>query len=154
VRSRGPGALHAASPQLVPEVCNTTHSYLCISSFKLVIYIYFHFVVQATHIRASSPSALGRGGPHAVRFATGGAQVALWLRLPAGLRAPGPVAPRDAQLPLLLGEMAVTLEDVALLFGLPCSGELMGAADPRAVARHPPSEVHRSGALSRRARGA
>jgi hypothetical protein len=28
------------------------------------------------------------------------------------------------------GEMAVTLEDVALLFGLPCSGEPMGAADP------------------------
>jgi hypothetical protein len=29
-----------------------------------------------------------------------------------------------------LGEMAVTLEDVALLFGLPCSGESMGAVDP------------------------
>jgi hypothetical protein len=26
--------------------------------------------------------------------------------------------------------MAVTLEDVALLFGLPCSGEPMGAVDP------------------------
>jgi hypothetical protein len=26
--------------------------------------------------------------------------------------------------------MAVTLEDVALLFGLPCSGETMGVVDP------------------------
>jgi hypothetical protein len=42
-------------------------------------------------------------------------------------------------------EMAVTLEDVVLLFGLPCSGEPMG--------RHP-RKVRRSGAPSRRARGA
>jgi hypothetical protein len=52
--------------------------------------------------------------------------VALWLRLPAGLRAPRPVAPRNAQLPLSLGEMAVTLENVALLFGLPCSARFAG----------------------------
>jgi hypothetical protein len=37
------------------------------------------------------------------RFEAGGAEVALWVRLPAGLRAPGPVAPRDAQLPFPLG---------------------------------------------------
>jgi hypothetical protein len=36
-------------------------------------------------------------------FAPSEAQVALWLRLPAGLLAHGPVAPRDAQLPLPLG---------------------------------------------------
>jgi hypothetical protein len=110
--------------------------------------------VQATHSSASSPSTLGWGGPHAGRFATDGAQVALWLRLPAGLLAPEPVASRDAQLPLPLGEMAMTLEDVALLFGLPCSGESMGVADPWAVARRPPREVRRSGAPSQRARGA
>jgi hypothetical protein len=32
------------------------------------------------------------------RFAPGRAQIALWLRQLAGLRARGPVAPRDAQL--------------------------------------------------------
>jgi hypothetical protein len=55
-----------------------------------------------------------------------------------------------------LGEMAVTLEDVALLFGLPCSGESMGAVDPpsRRVARRYPREVRRSGAPSRPTRGA
>jgi hypothetical protein len=63
-------------------------------------------------------------------FAPGGAQVALWFRLPAGLRAPGPVAHRDAQLPFPLGEMVVTLEDMTLLFRLLCSGEPMGAVDP------------------------
>jgi hypothetical protein len=53
--------------------------------------------------------------------------------------------------------MAVTLEDVALLFGLPCSGEPIGAAEPppptRAVARRPPREVCWSGAPSQHARG-
>jgi hypothetical protein len=33
------------------------------------------------------------------------------------------------------GEMAVTLEDVALLFVLPCLGEPMGLLTPRHVAR-------------------
>jgi hypothetical protein len=82
-------------------------------------------------------------------------QVALWIRLPVGLRDPRPVAPRDTQLPFSLGEMAVTLEDVALLFGLPCSGEPMGAVEPpRPVARQYPCEVRRSGAPSQRASGA
>jgi hypothetical protein len=81
--------------------------------------------VQATRNRASSPSTLGWGGPHAGRFAPGGAQVALWVRLLAGL-CTGLVAFRDTHLPFPLGEMAVNLEDVALLFGLPCSGEPMG----------------------------
>jgi hypothetical protein len=56
------------------------------------------------------------------RFAPGGVQVALWLRLPAGQRALGPVAPRDAQIPFPLGEMAVTLEDVAESASRPLSG--------------------------------
>jgi hypothetical protein len=46
------------------------------------------------------------------------------------------------------GEMAVTLEDVALFFGLPCSWEHMGAIDTpsRHVARRYPYEVRQSGA--------
>jgi hypothetical protein len=83
-------------------------------------------------------------------------QVTIWLRLPAGLHAPRLVVPRDAQLPLPLGEMAVTLEDVALLFRLPCSGEPWGLVTnppPQAMVRGPPREVRRSGAPSLRARG-
>jgi hypothetical protein len=104
--------------------------FLFICSFNLVVNIYFHLVVQATRSRASSPSAFGQGGPHAVRFAPGEAQIALWVRLPAGLRAPGPGRPETHSFHLPWGEMTVTLEDVALLFGLPCSGEPMGAVDP------------------------
>jgi hypothetical protein len=33
------------------------------------------------------------------------------------------------------GEMAETLEDVAFLFGLPCSGEPMGLLTPQRMAR-------------------
>jgi hypothetical protein len=41
------------------------------------------------------------------------------------------------------GEMAVTLEDVALLFGLPCTGEHVGVVDP------PPPDVWRDDILAR-----
>jgi hypothetical protein len=41
------------------------------------------------------------------------------------------------------GEMAVTLEDVSLLFGLPCSGEPMGAVEP------PPPDSWRDDILTR-----
>jgi hypothetical protein len=73
---------------------------------------------------ASSPCVFGQEGPNASRYAPGGSQIALWVRLPAGLH-----APRDTQLSFPLGEMTMTLEDVTLLFGLPCSGEPMGAVD-------------------------
>jgi hypothetical protein len=41
----------------------------------------------------------------------------------------GPVVSRDAHFTFPLGEMTLTLEDVALLFALPCGGDTMGACD-------------------------
>ena len=39
------------------------------------------------------------------------------------------MAPKDTHVPFPLGEMTLTLQDVALLLGLPCGGEAMGARD-------------------------
>jgi hypothetical protein len=48
---------------------------------------------------------------------------------PPRLRTPGPMASRDTHFSFPLGEMTIFLDDVGLLFGLPCAGDAMWAAD-------------------------
>jgi hypothetical protein len=87
------------------------------------------------------------------RFAPGGPQITLWVRLPTGLRAPGPVAPWDPQLSFPLGRWWWLWRTWPSSSGYRAQGSPWGLLTPRRVAQRYPSEVCRSGAPSWRAKG-
>jgi hypothetical protein len=95
-----------------------------------MINIYFLFVVQATRSKASSLARLVEGDlmRAALRPAVCKSRFGFDYQLACALL--DWWHPKTHNFHFLWGEMAVTLEGVALLFGLPCSGEPMGVVDP------------------------
>jgi hypothetical protein len=77
----------------------------------------------------------------------------LWVRLLVGLRTPGPVAPREAQLQFPLGGYDGDFGGCVPPLRATVLRGTHGVVDPQPVARRYPREVRRSGAPSRHARG-
>jgi hypothetical protein len=119
----------AHAPAVDSKVRNS-YFFIYFCFFTIVIALGKLIFFQITRCRTSACCVVGRGGQATSWSSPGGAVDAVLLRRPADPRVHGPVATKDTHtFHFSVGEMTLSLEDGAMLGGLPCAGQAMGPID-------------------------
>jgi hypothetical protein len=129
IRCRTTRTLMPMHQRWIPKyVIHIFFIYFCF--FTIVIALGKLIFFQITRCRTSACCVVGRGGQATSWGSPGGAVDAVLLRRPADPRVHGPVATKDTHtFHFSVGEMTLSLEDGAMLGGLPCAGQAMGPID-------------------------